>query len=320
MPLRTPPVAVITGASSGIGRATALAFAEQGACVVLIARRADSLERLASECASFGAEVEVAAIDVTDGQAVAETAQRVMARFGRMDVWVNNAAVNLYGRVEEAPVDLWRRVVETNVVGTYHGVRAAVPWFREQGAGVLINVSSILSKQGSPYQSAYAASKHAVRAISDCVRQEVLDVPGIAVCTILPGPVDTPIFASAANVTGWRVEAPGTPADARRVAAAIVRCAHRPQREVVVGLSTRLGLLATRLAPGIVEQVMARVLPREHFADVPAAPTAGNLFEPPPEARIDGGWRTSPVQRTAGALVAAATAGTTVAVVRRWSS
>ena len=313
-------VAVVTGASSGIGRATALAFAERGACLTLIARREEALEDLAAECRGLGAETLVAALDVTDEQAVASAARRTVARFGRIDVWVNNAAVILYGRAEEAPGHLWRRVVETNLFGAYHGVRAVLPWFREQGEGVLVNVSSILGKTGSPYQSSYVASKHGLRALGDCVRQELLDVPGVKVCTVLPGPVDTPLFRNAANLTGRRIEPPGAPVDPRRVAAAILRCAHRPRREVIVGGSTRLGLLANRLAPGLTERTTARLMEREHFAEEPAEPTEGNLLEPRlAEARVDGGWRDHGAWRRAGALAAAGAGATAAAVaVRRW--
>ncbi|KGM13737.1 short-chain dehydrogenase, partial [Cellulomonas bogoriensis 69B4 = DSM 16987] len=291
MPRPDRSVVVITGASSGVGRATAHAFARRGACLVLVARRDWALQELAAECRGEGADVLVRAADVTDEQAVSQVARAAVARFGRIDVWVNNAAVIAYGRLEEVPGELWRRVVETNLFGSYHGARAALPWFREQGGGVLVNVASILGKTGAPYQSAYVASKHAMRAMGECIRQEVRDVPGISVSTVLPGPIDTPFFASGANLTGRVVTPPGAPVDARRVAAAIVRCAAHPRREVVVGASTRLGLLGNRLAPGLTERVSARLMDRTHFSDERAAPTEGNVRSPRDrEARIDGGW------------------------------
>ncbi|RIV39960.1 SDR family NAD(P)-dependent oxidoreductase [Micromonospora radicis] len=285
-------VVVVTGASSGIGRACALRFAERVGGLVLVARRAAALEELATECRGRGSEVLVAAVDVTDAEAVDRVAAQAVARFGRVDVWVNNAAVNLYGRTEEVPARLWHRVVQTNLFGTYHGVRAVLPWFREQGGGTLINVSSVLGHTGFPQQSAYAASKHGIRALGDCVRQEVRDVDGISVCTVLPGPVDTPLFRVAGNWTGRRVVPPGQPVPADRVAAAVLRCADRPRREVPVGGASRAGVLAARIAPGLVERAGARVLGRQHFADEATAPTEGNLFEPADfGARVDDGWR-----------------------------
>ena len=301
-------VTVITGASGGIGRATAHAFATRGAIVVLAARRAEALEEVARECREIGAaDVLAVPLDVADADAAAALAHDTVSRFGRIDVWVNNAAVVLYGRAEEVPDNVWRRVIETNLFGAYHGARAALPWFREQGSGVLVNVSSILGKAGSPFQSAYVASKHAVRALSDSVRQEVVDADDIHVCTVLPGPVDTPLFRSGANYTGWRVVPPGAPVDPARVAAGIIRCATQPTREVVVGASTRAGLLVTRIAPALAESVAARAISKVHFDKVPSPRTEGNVFAPLEEAgRVDDRWRDEKVRRSKGALLTVA--------------
>ena len=285
-------VVVVTGASSGIGRATAHAFAARGATVVLCARRSEALEEAAGECREAGAaHVMTSTLDVADAEAVEALARETVVSFGRIDAWVNNAAVVLYGRTEEVPADLWRRVIETNVMGTFHGARAALPWFREQGSGVLVNVSSIAGKTGSPFQSAYVASKHAVRALSDSIRQEVTDVEDIHVSTVLPGPVDTPLFRSGGNFTGWRVMPPAPPVDPRRAAAAVLRCVRKPTREVAVGASTRVGLLLTRIAPALVEAVTARKMGEFHFDPVPTPRTPGNLLEPAETAHVEGGWR-----------------------------
>lgn len=283
-------VVVVTGASGGIGRATALAFAERGATVVVTARRSRPLDDVVRECRRADGEAVAVPADVTDDEAVDAVAREAAGRFGRIDVWVNNAGVNLYGPIEEAPPREWRRVVETNVFGTYHGIRAALPWMREQGHGVLVNVSSVLGKVGSPYQSAYVASKHAVRGLSDCVRQEVGDVAGIEVCTVLPGPIDTPLFDHAATYTSRRPKPIKPVIDAHRVAESIVACARRPRREVVVGASSRNLLGWNRLVPGGLERVVARQVERDHFADEPAQPRSGNLFEPVDNGHVSGGW------------------------------
>lgn len=294
MPRLDRSVVVITGASSGIGRAAALAFARKKAALVLVARREEPLESLAADCRGAGASVLVRPADVRDEEDVRSVAREAVEHFGRIDVWVNNAAVIAYGRLEEVPGEVWRGVIRTNVFGTYHGTAAVLPWFREQGEGVLINVSSILGKTAAPYQSAYTASKHAIRAISESVIQETHDVPGITACTVLPGPVDTPFFRMGANVTGRTVVPPGPPVDARRVAAAIVRCAARPTREVVVGAGTRLGLLSARIAPGLTLRASAPLMERTHFEDEPAERTEGNVLEPVHrDAQVDGGWRRS---------------------------
>ncbi len=209
---------------------------------------------------------------------VSDLAREVVGEFGRIDVWVNNAAAIAYGRLEEQPGEVWRGVIETNIFGTYHGVRAVLPWFREQGHGTIINVGSILSKAEGPYQSAYVASKFAIRALSTTVRQEIRDVPDIHVSTVLVAAVDTPLFRSGPNATGRQVVPPGPAIDAGRIANAIVRNAQSPRREIVVGGSTRLGLLSGRISPALTEFASARIVDRQHFTKEPAAQTEGNVL------------------------------------------
>ncbi|HLI75766.1 MAG TPA: SDR family oxidoreductase [Acidobacteriaceae bacterium] len=285
-------VVVITGASSGIGRATALAFARRGAAVIAAARREQPLRELAHECERISGRALAVPTDVTDESAVRNLARRAIETFGRLDVWVNNAAVTLFGRLEETPYQSYRRVIETNLFGYVHGARAALPYFREQGSGVLINVASVVGKMGQPYTSAYVASKFGIVGLSECLRQEVTDAEDIHVCTVLPGSTDTPLFQQAANYTGRAVKPIPPVDDPDRVAEVIVRCAEQPEREVVVsGTGSRLILMHT-LAPGWVERQIASKVEHEHFQEGPAVPTPGNLFEPMPHwARIRGGWQ-----------------------------
>jgi NAD(P)-dependent dehydrogenase (short-subunit alcohol dehydrogenase family) len=285
-------VVVLTGASSGIGRATALACAEQGATLVCVARNEDALADVVGQCNEYGGRTSAAAIDVTDADAMDDVARDTAGRHGRIDAWINNAGVHLFGPIEEVPVHLWHRVIEVNVFGTYHGIRAALPWMREQGHGTIVNVSSVLGKLGAPQQSAYVASKHAVRAVSDCTRQEVRDIPGIQVCTVLPGPIDTPLFQHAANFSGRKIVPISPVIDARRVADTIVRCAARPtRREVAVGASSSTNVLLGRTMPGLFERIVARAVERNHFAPEPAAASTGNLYDADREhTLVSGGW------------------------------
>jgi NADP-dependent 3-hydroxy acid dehydrogenase YdfG len=306
-------VVVVTGASSGIGRATGLAFAERGARVVLAARRADALEELARHCQAVGGQALAVATDMTDEAAVAELAHRAVERFGRIDVWVNNAGVYLLGSLEATPPQAFRRVLETNFFGYVHGARAVLPRFREQGQGVLINNASVYAHIAAPWLTAYVSSKFAVRGFSEALRQELADLPDVHVCTVSPSPIDTPIFASTANYSGRAVKAPPPTYPPEQVATAILASALRPKRERIVGGAGRLATLMETVAPRRFERTNRRYVDRLQFAAKPAPATDGNLYAPSSDshARMRGGWRRRPdppiaVRRliTAGLLAA----------------
>lgn len=322
-------VVVITGAASGVGRATAYAFADAGAVLVLAGRREAALRELAERCRERGAPAVAVGVDVTDEAAVRRLARHAVDRYGRVDVWVNNAGVAVYGDVSATPTEDVRRLLEVNLLGCVYGARAALPYLREQGGGVVVNVASLVGVIPQPYAAAYAASKAAVRAFGVSLRQELRRQGhrGIAVCTVLPCALDTPLFRHAANYSGWRLRPIPPVCDPRRVASAVVSAVRVPRQETVVGAAGRLLARAHRWAPRLTERAFAAWVDRWQFArDRAVPPVGGNLYRPsddPADAAVDGGWRRAAGGRArprlAGrlALVFAAGAATAVVTDRR---
>ena len=316
-------VIVITGASSGIGRASALEFARAGATVVVTSRREHALGRLAEQCEKLGGKALAIAADVTDQQAIQDVAGRACETFGRIDAWINNAAVTLFARLEQAPPESYRRVIETNLFGCIHGARAVLPHFREQGSGILINISSGIGKMGSPFVSAYAASKFAIVGFSESLRMELRDAPNIHVCTVLPAAIDTPLFQQGANFTGRAVKPIPPVYSAEKVAHAITELVRHPRREVIVGAAAKAGLMMHVLAPALTERIFAKQVEQKHFADRPARRSEGNLFNPMEYESISGGWRGDAGNRRFSneALLAAAAWAASLGLLiacRRW--
>ena len=300
-------VVVVTGASSGIGRAAALAFARRGARLVLAGRAGGALEEAAGACRRLGAEALAVPTDVRDEQAVRALAGAAARRFGRIDVWVNDAGVIAYGRFEDVPGEVFRSVIDTNLLGQVHGARAVLPHFRRQGAGVLINMCSVWGRVTSPDVSAYVASKHAVRAFSECLRQELRDAPGVDVATMLPAAVDTPIFARAANYSGRPVRPVPPMVDPGEVAEGIVRCAQSPKREVTYGRLGRALEVLYAVAPPVYDRLVPSAFAAGNFGRGTAARAAGNVLGPVADgAGVDGGWRAERRGELRRALAAAA--------------
>lgn len=284
-------VVVITGASSGIGRATALAFAEEGAAVVLAARRQAALHEVAEDCIDAGGRAMIFPCDVTDADQVDRLAQRAEEAFGGIDVWVNNAGVIAFGRFEETPPDVFGRVVETDLFGVVNGCRAVLPHFLDRGEGVIVNVASMVSQTGQRYATAYTAAKHAVRGFTESLRQELVDEPGIHVCTVMPGAIDTPLWQHAANYTGRAIKPPTSLTAPEEVAHCIVELALNPKREVHVGGMGRLAAIQQAIAPGITEKVGARMVERGMFDNKPAPESSGATLRPMAEYNgASGGW------------------------------
>jgi len=272
-------VIVITGASSGIGLVTARLAATHGAKLVLVARDETSLGEIVAEIQQAGGEAYAVAADVGDPEAVQRVARHAVARFGRVDTWVNNAGAAIYAKLLDTPFDEHERLFRTNYFGVVNGCAAAVPLLREHG-GALITVASIAAGMPSPLMGAYAASKHAVKGYVDTLRAELLqDSAPISVTLIQPSGIDTPVAEHASNHVGGKARIPPLVYDPTLVAKAILDAATRPTRGVTVGGAGKAQVLFAQHAPALFDRVAA--LGSALFIDPTRnQPRPENLFAP----------------------------------------
>jgi len=252
-------VAVVTGASSGVGRAIARELAVNGAKVGLIARGEAGLQAAAREVEAAGSEALVLPLDVTDADAVFAAAERVMATWNRLDVWINDAMVSVFAPVVQITPEEFRRVTEVNYLGFVHGTLAALRHMRAANSGVLIQIGSALAYRSIPLQSAYCASKAAIRGFTDSLRSELIrENSRIALSMVQLPAVNTPQFEAVRN------RLPGHPQPVppiyqpEVIAREVVRCVLKPRREVWIGWSTVKAILGQRVAPGLLDRYAAR--------------------------------------------------------------
>jgi short-subunit dehydrogenase len=280
-------VIVVTGASSGIGLATAYAAAERGARLVLAARSARTLADIAARLAAQGREVEVVEADVGDRPQVARIAERAIARFGRIDTWVNNAGVSVYGRVDEIPDADHERLFCTNFWGVVYGSLEALPHLRRQG-GALINVGSEVSDAVIPLQVMYAASKHAVKGFTDGLRLELeADGAPVSVTLIQPTAVDTPYPENAASYLDAEPKLPTPMIEPEKVAAAILEAATTKRRDVRVGAMAVMNTTMAKLLPRAGDAMAKMQMGRQQRAE-PSHPREGTLYQPGERGRVHG--------------------------------
>jgi NAD(P)-dependent dehydrogenase (short-subunit alcohol dehydrogenase family) len=250
-------VVVVTGAGSGIGRETALTFARRGARVVVAARSRAALDSLTAELARLGGGGLAVPTDVTDHRQVEALAQRAVDAFGRIDTWVNNAGVSTYGTVAQMAPEELRRVIEVDLLGHVHGMKAALPHLEATGDGVLVNVSSALARRGVALQAAYCAAKHGVLGFSEALRLELMhEGSRVAVVDVLPSSINTPLFRHARSRVG-RLPMPIPPVyEPAVVADTIVAVAERPVRTVFAGGMGKLLDVGQRISPALVDRYL----------------------------------------------------------------
>ena len=242
-------VIVITGASSGIGLATALEAGKRGARVVLASRDERDIQQAADQITDAGGQAIAVVADVGDQGAMEGLAEQAIVAFDRIDTWVNNAGVSIYGRIEEVPLDDAHRLFETNYWGVVHGTLAAIPHLKLNG-GALINVGSELSETALPLQGHYAASKHAVKAFTDTIRMELHEAKTpISVTLIQPAAIDTPYPEHAMNYLGVEPKHMPPVYAPEIVADAILACAQSPHRNLRVGGAAKMFTAMEKIAP-----------------------------------------------------------------------
>ena len=259
-------VVAITGASAGIGRATAIRLARDGADIVICARRADALRAAATEIENAGARVLPVVADVTDGPAMEGLVSRSVEQFGRLDVMICNAGFGIAGAIDETTPEQMRKLVDVNYFGTYYAARAALPVFRRQRRGHLIIVSSIVGKRGVPYMGAYSATKFAQVGMAECLRAELVG-SDIHVTVVCPVATDTEFFGVMSRETGTQVQrASGPRQHVDRVANAIARSIEHPTAEVYPYARSRALVWLNAFAPALCDRVVQKFGRKPHAA------------------------------------------------------
>lgn len=293
-PLVAGKTYVVTGASSGFGRGVVERLGALRANIVLAARRVETLNEVAAEASAAGGVPLVVAADVAKPDDVQRIADMAVQRFGRIDVWINNAGVGAIGRFEEIPLEDHSRVVDVNVKGVIYGSHVAVRRFREQGYGTLVNIGSVESEVPIAYQATYAASKAAVLSLGRALNEEIRlgGMERIAVSTVMPWAADTPFFDHAANYTG-RATRMITLDDPLKVVDAIVWASLHPVEELPVGWKAVGATVGHRLFPDLAERIAGNVSHRVQMENAPPGErTAGNLHRPVQAGtEVDGGMR-----------------------------
>jgi short-subunit dehydrogenase len=278
----TQQVVVVVGASSGIGRATALRFAERGAKVVVCARSEQGLHSLVDEIRRTGGAATAITADVTEFEQVKAVADRAVQEYGRIDTWVHLASVAVWGTFEQTTPAEFKRIVDVNLTGQAYGAMAALPHLRRAGRGALIHISSIEAHLPIPLQSAYTASKHGMVGLLDALRSELRHegVP-ISVTNVLPASINTPFFNKARTKLGVKPRPLPPMYQPQLVADAILYAAEHPTRDIIVGGAGKAAIVTRRVSPRLTDAFLRLTAFRLQRTDAPKSEDAlHNLFHP----------------------------------------
>jgi NAD(P)-dependent dehydrogenase (short-subunit alcohol dehydrogenase family) len=277
-------VVLVTGASSGIGRASAIEFAKRGTALVLVSRSATTLADAAADCRAAGATaVECVVADVLDPDAVQAALDRATGTFGGLDVVVHAATVMAYGRIEDLDPAVFERVVDTAVLGTFHVFQAALPVLRDQQQGHIVVVSSLLASITAPTMGAYVTAKWGQLGLIRTMQQELRELPDVHVSAVAPGGTTTPIYEQAATVLGNTGHPPPPVYTPERVARAVVDRVANPRRLKQSGFTNPLIIAGFRLFPPVFDALVGPLLKVFGMSRDSVPPTTGNVFAPVPE-------------------------------------
>ncbi|MEJ1933924.1 SDR family oxidoreductase [Nostoc sp. NIES-2111] len=287
-------VVVVVGASSGIGRETALRFAKGGAKVVVSARSQSGLESLVKEITEFGGEAIAVVADVEHFEQVKAIADKAVDYFGRLDTWVHVPAIGLFATFDNTTPEEFKHVIDVSLMGQVYGAMAALPHLKREGRGALIHVSSMEARRSLPYQSAYSSAKHGVDGFVDAMRLELIhDKWPISVTSIKPAVINTPFWNN--GLTKLGVKPAGVPPyyDPRLVANAILHAAEHPTRDLLVGDVAKILDVLHRISPQLTDTLLLLVgFQFQRSSGVPKSEDdPNNFYEPVPEHdRVDGDY------------------------------
>lgn len=309
---------VITGASSGVGKAAAEAFAMEGCNLVLASRGEEALDKAVEMCRELGAVALGVPTDVSDADQVQALAEKAKQFNGRIDIWVNNAGVMATGKIEDMPSTVLDQIIKTNLLGYLHGAHAVIPIFKEQGDGVLINNISIGGKMPAPYGTAYSASKFGIQGMVEALRGEVSDHPNIHICALYPGVQRSTGNMNAAKYSGYNTKIPPISFDPRDLAQSMVSVAKKPRNSVFTDWSSMVLNTMHSIIPGPMAKLSAAMVRLNmRFGD--QSETNGNVMVPSSKPHQIYGETMLPVpsKTTKNALLVGTLLGIGAVMIRR---